>query len=234
MFATTAVAQQISLNAPQRVYKGEKFPVTIRITNGEAREPARPQINGCTYVFGPTVTQRQSYTVSGNGQRSSQSAVEYTFIFRADQTCESAIPVISVQSGNKTLRTRAQGLVIADSPSGSASQNASRPSRNEPVSIDDIATQSADRSVSANDVFVRIILSKPTAYEQEAIECTIKLYTKFGISQFFPTKQPSFDGFLIEEINFQSSLNQVETYNGQRYLVALLKKCIIFPKSPEN
>lgn len=79
-------------------------------------------------------------------------------------------------------------------------------------------------------MFVRIILSKPTAYEQEAIECTIKLYTKYSISSFFPTKQPSFDGFLIEEMNLQPSLNQVEEYKGQRYMTALLKKCIIFPQ----
>lgn len=45
-----------------------------------------------------------------------------------------------------------------------------------------------------------------------------------------PTKQPSFDGFLIQEVDLQPSLNEIETYNGQEYMTALLKKCIIFPQ----
>ncbi len=79
-------------------------------------------------------------------------------------------------------------------------------------------------------MFVRIILSKSSAYEQEAIGCTIKLYTKYSISSFLPTRQPAFDGFLIQEVDVQPSLNQMETYNGQNYMTAVLKKCIIFPQ----
>lgn len=226
-----AFAQQFTLMAPQRVFKGEKFAVTYRLTNAQGGEPRVPQINGCQLLFGPSVTTRQSYQVLGNGQTSSQSSTDFTYTYRADQTGEFTIGAATIQANGKTLKTKPQTLTIADSPAGNRQQpDRQQQSSNRPVSIDDIETQSADRAVSSNDVFVRIILSKPTAYEQEAIECTIKLYTKFGISQFFPTKQPSFDGFLIEEVNFQSSLNQEETYNGQRYLVALLKKCIIYPQ----
>lgn len=223
-------AQQFTLNAPQRVFKGEKFHITFRLSNADASEPRAPEIAGCKLIFGPSVTRSKSYQVSGNGQMSSQSSTEFTFVYRADKTGEFSIAPTSILVNGKTLRTRAHTLTVVDGPAQGSTAPQPSSSTNRPVSIDDIETQSADRSVSANDVFVRIILSKPTAYEQEAIECTIKLYTKFGISQFFPTKQPNFDGFLIEEINFQSSLNQVETYNGQRYLVALLKKCIIFPQ----
>ena len=45
-----------------------------------------------------------------------------------------------------------------------------------------------------------------------------------------PTKQPSFDGFLIQEVDVQPSLNEMETYNGQNYMTAVLKRCIIFPQ----
>ena len=228
-----ALSQSFTLQAPQRVYKGEKFYVTFRLTNANGGEPKVSQINGCKLLFGPSVTTRQSYQVSGNGHATSSSSTEYTYIYRADQTGEFTIPAASIHANGKTYQTRPQKLTITDAPAGGQHPGYSQrqePTSNRQVSVDDIYSQSADKAVSANDVFVRIILSKPTAYEQEAIECTIKLYTKFGISQFFPTKQPSFDGFLIEEVNFQSSLNQVETYNGQRYLVALLKKCIIFPQ----
>lgn len=51
-------------------------------------------------------------------------------------------------------------------------------------------TQSADKAVSGKDLFVRIEMSKPRVYEQQAVVCTIKLYTKYQISQFIPTIQP--------------------------------------------
>lgn len=228
-FYLGATAQNFTVQAPARVYKGEKFAVTYRLSNAQGGEPRVAQINGCKLLFGPSVTTRQSYQVTNN-HSSSSFATDYTYFYRADNIGEFTIPAASIQAGGKTLKTQPRKIVIVDSPGNSGRDDRSAASSNRPVTIDDIETQSADRSVSKNDVFVRIILSKPTAYEQEAIECTIKLYTKFGISQFFPTKQPSFDGFLIEEVNFQSSLNQVEVYNGQRYLVALLKKSIIFPQ----
>jgi len=67
-------------------------------------------------------------------------------------------------------------------------------------------------------------------YEQQAVVCTIKLYTKYQVSQFMPTLQPSFDGFLIEEVPMQPSLNNVETLDGEQYMVAILKKCILYPQ----
>lgn len=44
------------------------------------------------------------------------------------------------------------------------------------------------------------------------------------------TSPPTFDGFLIDELDTQASLNEVEHYNGQNYITAVLKKCIIFPQ----
>jgi hypothetical protein len=45
-----------------------------------------------------------------------------------------------------------------------------------------------------------------------------------------PTTQPSFDGFLIDEVPLNPTLNEVEHYNGQNYMTAILKQCIIFPQ----
>lgn len=99
------------------------------------------------------------------------------------------------------------------------------------VHVDDMRTQDAGKPISKNDIFVRIILNKSHVYEQEALECTIKLYTKYQrINSFMMKTPPTFDGFLIDEIDTQAQLNEVEHYNGQNYITAILKKCIIFPQ----
>lgn len=223
--AAVSLHAQVSFTVkpPSRVYEGQRFPVTFRLTNAEGSDLKVSQINGCTLLYGPSVSTSQSYQVV-NGRASSTSATEYTYYYKADKAGSFTIPAASVLADGKRYTTKAVSFTIHDIA------DANTPASQRPVDVDDVDTQAAGRRVNSDDVFVRIILSKSSAYEQEAIGCTIKLYTKYSISSFMPTKQPSFDGFLIQEVDLQPALNQTETYNGQNYMTAVLKKCIIFPQ----
>lgn len=223
--AAVSLHAQVSFTVkpPSRVYEGQRFPVTFRLTNAEGSDLKVSQINGCTLLYGPSVSTSQSYQVV-NGRASSTSATEYTYYYKADKAGSFTIPAASVLADGKRYTTKAVSFTIHDIA------DANTPASQRPVDVDDVDTQAAGRRVNSDDVFVRIILSKLSAYEQEAIGCTIKLYTKYSISSFMPTKQPSFDGFLIQEVDLQPALNQTETYNGQNYMTAVLKKCIIFPQ----
>lgn len=223
--AAVSLHAQVSFTVkpPSRVYEGQRFPVTFRLTNAEGSDLKVSQINGCTLLYDPSVSTSQSYQVV-NGRASSTSATEYTYYYKADKAGSFTIPAASVLADGKRYTTKAVSFTIHDIA------DANTPASQRPVDVDDVDTQAAGRRVNSDDVFVRIILSKSSAYEQEAIGCTIKLYTKYSISSFMPTKQPSFDGFLIQEVDLQPALNQTETYNGQNYMTAVLKKCIIFPQ----
>ncbi len=212
-----------TVKPPTRVFEGDKFAVTFRLTNAEGTDLKVAQINGCTLLYGPSTSQSQSYQVI-NGKASSTSAIEYTYYYRADKAGNFSIPAASILADGKRLSTKAMSFTVHERA------DRDKPASQRPVDLDDVDTQEAGRKVNADDVFVRIILSKSSAYEQEAIGCTIKLYTKYSISSFMPTKQPSFDGFLIQELDVQPSLNEVETYKGQNYMTAVLKRCIIFPQ----
>lgn len=78
---------------------------------------------------------------------------------------------------------------------------------------------------------MRASLNKSSVYEQEAVECTLKLYTKYdGISSFAQTTPESYEGFLIEEVDMKNNPVDIEHYNGQNYRVVVLRKYIIFPQ----
>ena len=225
LVCATALQAQVNFTVkpPSRVYEGQRFPVTFRLTNADGSDLKVSQINGCSLLYGPSVSQSQSYQVV-NGKASSTSATEYTYYYKADKAGTFTIPAASIVADGKHLSTKAVSFTVH------SIQDANTPASQRPVDVDDVDTQAAGRRVNSDDVFVRIILSKSSAYEQEAIGCTIKLYTKYSISSFLPTRQPAFDGFLIQEVDVQPSLNQMETYNGQNYMTAVLKKCIIFPQ----
>ena len=238
---TLAAQTSFQVIPPRNVIAGNRFAVTYRLSNGEGTSLNAPAISGCKLLNPqPGVSTSQSYQII-NGQASSSSTVEYTFIYRAEKDGTFTIPAASIVVDGKKLTSQATKFTILPADQASGAQQGGGgygygygggSQLQQSVHVDDLASQDdTSRPISKDDIFVRIILNKSHAYEQEAIECTIKLYTKFQrINSFMMTTPPTFDGFLIEEVDTQAALNAVENYNGQNYVTAVLKKCIIFPQ----
>lgn len=224
---------------PRNVIAGNRFAVTYRLSNGEGTSLNAPAISGCKLLNPqPGVSTSQSYQII-NGQATSSSTVEYTYIYRAENEGTFTIPAASIIVDGKKLASQSVKFTVLPADKAPQSQQGGGygygyggGAPQQGVHVDDLASQDdTSRPISKDDIFVRIILNKSHAYEQEAIECTIKLYTKFQrINSFMMTSPPTFDGFLIEEVDTQAALNAVENYKGQNYVTAVLKKCIIFPQ----
>lgn len=222
---------------PRNVIAGNRFMVKFRVVDGNPSTPSAPNIQGCKLLSpSPGKSTMQSMQVI-NGQMSSSTTIEYSFSYRAEKEGTFTIPAASITVDGKKLTSKAQQFKVLPADKGSQQSQAQQQGwspwdmPDDHVAVDDPSTQTADKQISKNDIFVRIILNKAHAYEQEAIECTIKLYTKYqSINSFMAVAPPTFDGFLIEEVDVQGALNNIEHYNGQNYLTAVLKKCIIFPQ----
>jgi len=222
-------AASFTVEAPRQVIEGNKFNVTFVLNNGEGSSFSPPEVSGAKLIYGPSVS--HSYSSSWvNGKSSSSSSEEYTMIYKATATGRCHIGAASIVVGGKRMSTKAFSIEVLPAGSHARQQSQQHTTPGAPTPYSDPMTQTADKEVSGKDLFVRIEMSKPRVYEQQAVVCTIKLYTKYQISQFMPTIQPSFDGFLIEEIPVQPSLNKVETFNGERYMTAILKQCILYPQ----
>lgn len=232
--ALGAAAQaSFSVQAPPRVTVGENFAVTFSLKNAEGSSIKVDKVPGLSLLYGPSTTSTSSMQII-NGRTTSSTRIDYTYYFKANEEGKYTIPPASIVADGKTLTSSSVTITAVAAPQGQNQQQQAQAQRQhqqqQSVDFFDIDTQTADKPVNAKDVFVRIILSKSSAYEQEAIECTIKLYTKYQISQFFASRQPSFDGFLIQELDVLPALNEEEVYGGERYATAILKKCIIFPQ----
>lgn len=213
-----------SVDAPRQVVQGNKFNISYVLENANGSAFSAPEVAGCTLLFGPSVSQSMS-SYSVNGKMTSSSSQTYTMTYRADKHGTYKIGSATITVNGKVYKTNAFSLEILPPDKSAASGRQSQS-----VQIYDADTQTSDKTVGKNDVFVRIILSKSQAYEQEGIMCTIKLYTKYNIQQFMPTLQPSFNGFISQEVPITSSINRMENYKGENYAVADLKQCILFPQ----
>lgn len=236
LIATAAQAASFRVQAPTEVEAGKKFRVEYVLDGGEGTNPSFPQgMDGAQLLYGPTVSTSMSMT-SINGKTTTNYSQVFTMLYQAVTPGKHTLPPASIYVDGKKLTTRAATIVIV--PSGTnpnpAPQQPFQPaqpaqSNNGPDFINPMK-QTAGSNVDANDFFVKISLSKEVVYEQEAVVCLIKLYTRYNVSSFHCTKQPSFNGFLIEELPVDNMMQQTENFNGKQYATAVLKKCILYPQ----
>lgn len=221
--AVSAVAQvSFTVIPPKNVIAGQRFQVVYRLSNAQAGNPTVGEIKGCQLLYGPSRSTQQSYQVI-NGVSTSNSTIDYTYVYRVDKDGTYTIPAASIDVNGKKMHTSAASFTVLPADESSSNSSGARPG--------DISTQTPDRNITGNEIFVRASLNKSTVYEQEAVECTLKLYTKYdGISSFNQTTPESYEGFLIEEVNLKNNPVSIEHYNGQNYRVVVLRKYIMFPQ----
>lgn len=229
MAAFSALAQtSFKVVAPGNVIAGRNFALTFRLSNGNANAPRPPELSGCELLYGPSVSTMSS-TQYINGQRTSSTSIDFTYMYKAVTPGKVTVPEVTVNSDGKNYTSSSATFEILP-PDRQAQQSGSQQSQSgrPHVAADDPSTQRPG-AISPNDLFVRVSFSKTHAYEQEAVMATIKVYTKYSITSFLVTQQPLFDGFLSEELPVNLEVN-LENYNGQNYNTAVLKRCLLYPQ----
>lgn len=236
--ALASWAASFRVQAPSQVAAGGKFRVEFILEGADGSNLSLPNLEGAELLFGPEMSTSMSTTII-NGKMSSNYSQVITMLYQAVTPGRHTLGPASIVADGKRLTTRPVTIEILPSgsspapqvPQAPAPQAPSQPSA--PANAPDFSNpmkQSAGADVEARDFFVKVSMSKDVVYEQEAVVCTIKLYTRYNVSAFHCTQQPSFNGFLIEELPVSNNFQLVEMVNGKRYATAELKKCILYPQ----
>lgn len=238
LVAMAASAASFRVQAPSQVAAGGVFRVEFVLDGADGSSLSLPDFEGMQLLYGPEVSTSMSMS-SINGSMSSSYSQVITMTYRAVKPGRHTLGSASIVANGKRLTTRPvtiEVLSAGSTPSQSMQQSSPAQQAPQPSSpsnapdFTDPMKQTAGSGVDPNDFFVRISMSKDVVYEQEAVVCTIKLYTRYNVSGFRCTQQPSFNGFLIEELQVSNNYQQVEMINGKRYATAELKKCILYPQ----
>lgn len=216
---------KFTVNAPSTVIEGQQFQVKYVLSNGEGNSFNIPPIDGCQLLYDQGVSTSYSQQIIGNKVETSYSYT-YTHIYRATKAGDYTIPAASVMVDGKKITTSSKGIKVLP-----PDKNAPQSSQPDPYGNPQPRASQPQQKISDNDIFVRVLLNKTKVYEQEAVECTIKLYTRYeSIVSIAQKTPPKYDGFLIEELDVQPQLNEIEHYNGYNYRTAILKRAILFPQ----
>lgn len=237
--AVMAAAQtSVEVSLPRNVAAGDRFSLTVTVNNPEGRvaDFKAPSLNGCTFLGGPGVSS-SSYTSIINGRMQSSKSTGYTFTYQADKEGTVKVPQIDISVDGKSYSIRPGQFTVMPASqsrqnqgSGGGGWGVPAPSRQQGGSS--AGSSSSDFQVGANDIFMRVALSGNNVYEQQAVECSIKLYSINGqVNSLAAASIPAFDGCLIEVIGTPSTIDwHSETINGRTYYAATVYRALLYPQ----
>jgi hypothetical protein len=224
---TTTLQAQVTFraSAPNGVVKGEQFRLSYTL-NQEGKDLRLPDLKGFDVLFGPS-TSRSFSQSTVNGKTTSESSVTYTYILVAPEEGTFTIEPAAITVNGSSYRSNS--LTVKVLPPDKTAEN--RQGGNSGSAGSGSSSAAPATTVSANDAFIRAIVSKNSMYEQEGFTVTFRLYTTLNITDLGKIEFPEFEGFMVEEVTIASNQQlQMERYNGRNYYTADLKKTLLFPQ----
>lgn len=233
-----AVQLRVQGGSGRQIGVGDRFYIIYTVTNSDAEPQAPSNVPGAKVMYFTMTGQSSSFT-SVNGRTSQSVSFTYTATCRAEKQGKFSFGPVTV--GGDKSNTVSYEIVSAQA-AAQARQNPYANSARQPQqgsSVDPYAAAAQRRQSNepqflgkGNDkLFLRASVNKTTAYEQEALVYTVKLYTTYAPIKFIgATAAPKFDGFVVEESDANSSQLSYETYQGRQYATAVIARYIIFPQ----
>ncbi len=213
----------------QNIDNGDLFYITYEVSDIDAA-PERPaSVPGARVMYFERTGQSSRFS-SVNGKTSQSFSYTYTMTLRAQKEGSYTFGPVTVggvrsnavsYSIGKADPGRNQGNPAAGASGRQGAQPGSRQDPDKPKFI----------GKGDGNLYLRSNVSKTTAYEQEALVYTVKLYTTYEAIKFIgATAAPKFEGFVVEESKDISQSLTYETVGGKTYATAVIARYIIFPQ----
>ena len=222
LFGVTVAAadEKVSFEAkaPMVVAKGEAVRVEFSL-NAKPDEGsfAAPSFEGFDVIAGPAESQGSSIQII-NGQMTRSSNYTITYVLLPQREGNFTIDAASVRVGKTEYRTKPLPVEVVDEVKSGGEAGKSAAGRPGDV-----------QQVAKDDILLRMILSRTTAFKGEPIRATLKLYYRVNLRGDGGSKFPSFNGFWAQEIE-QEAQPQRERYNGKVYETQVIKEYLLYPQ----
>lgn len=229
--ASSAFAASVRLSVQsgrgrREIGVGDLFYISYEVTDLDA-EPEKPaSVPGAKVMYFERTGQSSRFS-SVNGKTTQSFSFTYTLTLKAQKEGQYSFGPVSVGGVKSNAVSYAIGQATQPQQPQQSQSGASQsdPSRHDP--------NAGPKFIGKGDgnLFLRANVSRTSAYEQEALVYTVKLYTTYDAIKFIgATAAPKFEGFVVEESKDVSTSLNYETVNGKTYATAVIARYIIFPQ----
>ncbi len=219
--AVWAADVSFTAGAPDAVPNGQPFQLVYTV-NAKGKDLRVPDFAGVGFdvLMGPSTSTSQSVQFI-NGSMSSETIVRYTYTLLPTKEGTFSIPSATIVVDKERYQSNA--LTIKVIPADKAQQTNSNSSSQQTAPI--------SQSITAENLFLRAIVSRTHVHEQEALLLTYKIYSRVDLANITDVKFPDFQGFLVQEIEQPRDKQfSLENYNGTNYNTITLNQYLLFPQ----
>ena len=221
-FAQTEIKVQVH----NVVAEDEQFNVTF-IIEGEDKTSDFVWAPGDDFqlLWGPQQGRSTSVQII-NGKTTKSVQTTYSYVLRPLKTGKFSIARAVAKVKGKEIYSEPTNIEVVASNAAKSTQNASGQS-SQPTQ----QRQSSTGVVQDDDILLTINLSRTNVVVGEPVTATIKLYQRVNVAGFESAVFPTFNGFWSQELEAPTNIEFTrETYEGQIYNSALLRKFILIPQ----
>jgi len=232
-------AQNVTVNATvdaTTIGVKEHVSYSIEVKGGQLSQIATPQppkADGLNVVSRFASTSQNISLFNGRMQQS----VSYQWDYVPVREGAVSIPSVTVKVGSKSYRTKAIGLTVV--------AQAQRPARRRPDPFAQLTNPFARGATpphdagsgepDAKDLFIRVVPSTRSAYQNEQVTIEYQLFFREGIQLRQSRLTDSWDaeGFWREEMDVDTRpIPRSVVENGLRFNTIVLKRAAVFPTHP--
>ena len=211
-------------NAPMFVGVGEPFRVEFDLNaKPDDKSYVAPSFEGFSVLAGPSVSHGSSMQII-NGSMSKSYSYTISYVLQASSAGQFTIGVATIAVDGKSYSTRKTPVEVrqgSDAQSSAGGQS----SQQQEQSLEQRALQ----QLAADDLMLRVSVSRSSVYKGEPIRAVLKLYSRVNVIGSEGAKIPSFDGFWSQALECEQGPFR-ETVGGKVYDAYNLGEYILYPQ----
>ncbi len=223
--AARAEDTRFLMSAPNAVEMGQQFRLSFTLNERGTNLTLPPGItDNFDVLMGPSTGQSISSSTI-NGRTTTEVTYSYTYILRAKKEGTFEIRPASIEVNGDVFESNKLEIQVV--------QAQNQPAQPQSNNNNGTTQQSESVDLGSDNLFVRVEMSKTSAYRGEQIIATVKLYVNpnIPISGFEEVNLPTYEGFYTQDIETPQQINFTrEVYDNKIYQVGILKKTILFPQ----
>ena len=163
-----------------------------------------------------------------NGKTTKSVQTTYSYVLRPVKTGKFTLARASAKVKGQDIYSQPTTIEVVASGASSSSSSGSQSSSQGATQP---RSQSQSGAVQDDDIFLALNLSRTDVVVGEPITATIKIYQRVNIAGFESANFPTFNGFWSQELEAPTNIEfSRETYDGQIYNSALLRKFVLIPQ----
>lgn len=226
LLSASAQEVEFKIQAPLTVANGQQFQfeysasTTGDLNGAQFAPPTMPE--GIEILSGP-VPSTGVFMSNMGGVSESRQTRTYTYWVRVTRAGKITLPAAVLTVGNK--RYTAKATVIESLDNGAAGGGKPAGSGG-----GESAAPASKTTVEADDILLRMEVSKNDVYKGEALVATLRIYTQVEIAGLQQIKYPALNGFWAQEIDVSGQSGERVTVGGKVYLSQVLRRWLLYPQ----